>query len=143
VQQVHEHLECDGPVGDLTGRIDHDSYRNLGHQLEKVATYSRWGAADLARRGKHVGFSHLAIRPFWRFVKCYFLQGAWRDGQRGLILSVVHAWSAFAKYALLWDLQRQATASAPAAMRTPSRSADLDPATLDMLTTGEHVTSVA
>ena len=55
-----------------------------------------------------MGVSHLVVRPAWRFVKCYFLQGAWREGRRGLVLSAVHAWSAFAKYALLWDMERRA-----------------------------------
>lgn len=106
LQRVHEGLDHDGPVLDLRGRLDHDSYRDLAHQLHKVTTYSTWGAADLNAKGKRVGVSHLVVRPAWRFVKCYFLQGAWREGRRGLVLSAVHAWSAFAKYALLWDLER-------------------------------------
>lgn len=143
VQRVHEHLDHDGPVADLDGHIDHDSYRSLEHQLSKVATYSRWGADDLQRRGTRVGFSHLALRPFWRFVKCYVLQGAWREGRRGLILSVVHAWSAFAKYAVLWDLQRQAAESARAAPNRATRALDVAPGTRDRIAAGEHVTSVA
>lgn len=106
LQRVHEGLDHDGPVVDLAGRMDHDSYRDLAHQLHKVTTYSTWGAADLNAKGKRVGVSQLVVRPAWRFVKCYFLQGAWREGRRGLVLSAVHAWSAFAKYALLWDLER-------------------------------------
>lgn len=118
-QKVHEGLDYDGAVADLVGRLDHDSYRDLSHQLTKVTTYSAWGAADLHARGKRVGLSHLVARPIWRFIKCYFLQGAWREGRRGLVLSVVHAWSAFAKYALLWDTERR-EADALAAMHPTS-----------------------
>ena len=118
VQRVHEGLEHDGPIVDLQGRIDHDSYRDLAHQLKKVTTYSTWGAADLHARGKRVGISHLVVRPAWRFVKCYFLQGAWREGRRGIVLSAVHAWSAFAKYALLWDTQRMDAERMDAERRT-------------------------
>jgi glycosyltransferase involved in cell wall biosynthesis len=143
VQQVHEHLDHDGPVADLDGRIDHDSYRSLEHQLAKVANYSRWGADDLLRRGKRVGFWHLAIRPLWRFVKCYALQGAWREGKRGLVLSVVHAWSAFAKYAVLWDLQRQAADAARTAPVRASRAVDVVPSARELIAGGEHATSVA
>jgi hypothetical protein len=113
-QKVHEGLDYDGPVANLAGRLDHDSYRNLEHQLIKVTTYSAWGAADLHARGKRVGLSHLVVRPLWRFVKCYFLQGAWREGRRGLVLSAVHSWSAFAKYALLWDAERRDAEAAQA-----------------------------
>ncbi len=123
VKQVHERLDHDGPVGELYGRIEHDSYRDLAHQLNKVTTYSVWGAHDLRSRGRSVGLSHLVLRPAWRFVKCYLLRGAWREGYRGFVLSVVDAWSGFAKYALLWDLERQAAATraaAPATVDTPA-----------------------
>ncbi len=154
VKQVHESLEVDGPVADLCGRMDHDSYRDLHHQLAKVTTYSVWGAKDLKARGKDVGLSHLVVRPVWRFIKCYFLRGAWREGTRGLVLSVVDAWSGFAKYALLWDLERQEqeararTAAAiaertPAAAPTRSWAGVFDAAPLDPMATAEHVTGAA
>lgn len=123
VKQVHESLEVNGPIADLCGRMDHDSYRDLSHQLTKVTTYSVWGAKDLKSRGKGVSISHLVVRPAWRFFKCYVLRGAWREGTRGLVLSAVDAWSGFAKYALLWDLERkeqeaQAVAAAEFAQRS-------------------------
>ena len=108
VKRVHEGLRFDGATFDLAGRVDHDSYRNLAHQLAKVNCYAKWGAEDLYARGKQVGLVQIAVRPAWRFIKCYFLQGAILEGQRGFVLAVVHAWSAFAKYALLWDMQRTA-----------------------------------
>ncbi len=111
VKRVHEGLQFDGAVFDLAGRVNHDSYRDLGHQLSKVNCYAKWGAEDLFARGRQVGLLQIVMRPAWRFIKCYFLQGAILEGQRGLVLAVVHAWSAFAKYALLWDMQRVANAA--------------------------------
>lgn len=143
VKQVHEHLDHDGPVADLAGAIEHDSYRDLEHQLRKVMTYSRWGADDLRRRGTRVGFSHLAFRPFWRFVKCYVLQSAWREGRRGLVLAVVHAWSAFAKYAVLWDMQRQADSALKSAPARTVRNPDLAAGTPVFVADGEPISSVA
>ena len=151
IKQVHERLDFDGPIADLCGRIDHDSYRNLEHQLNKVTNYSAWGASDLHSKGKRVGLSHLVVRPAWRFVKCYFLQGAWREGRRGLVLSAVHAWSAFAKYALLWDRERQSAELAgrvrPTGVTrtiTPRHRADgFEPTPLDLLTSGEKITPAA
>jgi glycosyltransferase involved in cell wall biosynthesis len=107
VKRVHESLNYSGATRDLSGHVDHDSYRDLRHQLEKVTRYSVWGANDLQTKIGNVGVSHLFFRPLVRFVKSYLLQGAFLEGRRGLVLSVVHAWSAFAKYALLWDLQRK------------------------------------
>jgi glycosyltransferase involved in cell wall biosynthesis len=108
VTHVHERLAYDGTIADLNGMMEHDSYRDLEHQLSKLTTYSAWGADDLHAHGKSVGVSHLLLRPTWRFVRCYFVQGAWREGARGFILAAVHGFAAFAKYALLWDLKRKA-----------------------------------
>lgn len=108
VQRVHEGLEFRGSVGLLAGVVLHDSYRDLAHQLRKVQRYGEWGAADLAQRGLVVTWRHLVVRPGWRFVQHYLFQGMWREGVRGLVVSAVHAWSGFVKYAMLWDLQRQA-----------------------------------
>ena len=107
-KRVHEGLDYGGPVGTLAGVVDHDSYRSLQHHLAKVATYAQWGADDLYAKGKRATWSHLFARPAWRFVRAYVIDGNWRDGRRGLVFSVVHAWSAFAKYALLWDRERVA-----------------------------------
>lgn len=112
LKRVHEGLQYDGPVGTLAGWVEHDSYRDLYHHLTKVGTYSRWGADDLMQKGKHATLSHLLVRPLWRFVRAYLIDGNWRDGHRGFVFSVVHAWSAFAKYALLWDRERQALVAA-------------------------------
>ena len=126
-QQVHERLVTDGSVAELDGFIEHDSYRNLDHQLTKVQRYAANGANDLAGRTDRVGAAALFGRPLWRFVRLYLVDGAWRDGARGFILSVVHAWSAFAKYALLWDQLRIAdearAAKAPVPRELPQLQA--------------------
>lgn len=104
---VHEKLDVSGEIADLAGYLDHDSYRDLPHQMRKSVTYAEWGAADLAPRPGRVSLATLVGRPAWRFVKTYLLQGMWRDGIRGFVFCTVHAWSCFAKYALLWERQRK------------------------------------
>ena len=111
--QVHEKLDVTGEIADLDGYLEHDSYRDLPHQLRKAVTYAEWGAADLAPRVGPVTLATLVGRPLWRFVKTYLLQGMWKEGVRGLIFCAVHAWSCFAKYAVLWDRQRTLGAAAP------------------------------
>ena len=110
---VHERLIISGEIGDLDGRLDHESYRDLAHQLRKCCTYAEWGAADLVRRGARVGPSHLVLNPAWRFVKTFLLQSMWREGWRGFLFCAVHAWACFTKYALVWDARRKADAASP------------------------------
>jgi glycosyltransferase involved in cell wall biosynthesis len=111
--QVHERLIISGEIGDLDGRLDHESYRDLAHQLRKCCTYAEWGAADLVRRGARVGPSHLVLNPIWRFVKTFLLESMWREGWRGFLFCAVHAWACFTKYALVWDARRKADAASP------------------------------
>jgi len=108
-KRVHEGVSISGPIGTLDGCIEHDSYRSLAHHLMKANTYAAWASDDLYQRGRRVTGMQLAGRPLWRFVKAYIVDGNWRDGKRGFVFSVLHAWSAFARYALLWDRERQQT----------------------------------
>jgi len=110
-QRVHERLEGEGPVADLRARLEHESYRDLAHQLEKGHRYSVWGAQDLFAKGRTVRVSDMVFRPAWRFMKTYLLEGMWREGVRGFVFAAVHAWCGFTKYALLWDEQRKQHAS--------------------------------
>lgn len=106
-RSVHEGVVHEGPAGDVAGGfLHHDSYRDLAHQLDKVMRYADWGAQDLRRRGRRAGLvTDLVVRPGWRFVRRYVIEGWWREGRRGLVFSAVDAWSGFAKYASLWYLE--------------------------------------
>ena len=39
----------------------------------------------LKKAGKRYGAVAMLWRPFWRFFKCYVMEGGWKDGIRGLI----------------------------------------------------------
>lgn len=100
-QRVHEHPAHAGPVGTLDGTLLHWPYRDLPHHVAKVATYARWAADDLHERGRRARLSDILARPAWRFVRDYVVYGGWRDGRAGFEVSVVSAFSVFAKYAAL------------------------------------------
>ena len=47
---------------------------------------NRYSDNDVQKKAnKHYGTGALLFRPFWRFCKCYLLEGGWRDGIHGLI----------------------------------------------------------
>jgi glycosyltransferase involved in cell wall biosynthesis len=108
--RVHERLEPVPNPGTLRAPIRHVPYRDLTHHLEKIATYARWGAQDLHARGRHASLADLSLRPCWRFVKEYLLSGSFLDGRFGFVTSVLSAYSAFLKYAYLWDLRERSAA---------------------------------
>lgn len=102
--RVHERLEPEHDQGTLEAPIRHIPYRDLSHHLQKISLYARWGAEDLYARGRHATLLDLMARPGWRFLREYVLSGSFLDGRFGFVTSALSAYSAFLKYAYLWDL---------------------------------------
>ncbi|MEO0732767.1 MAG: glycosyltransferase family 2 protein [Bacteroidota bacterium] len=109
-KQVHEEIETtDIKVGWLKGRMLHYTFKNLDHFLDKTRRYARWSAQDYTATTPRVGFFHLWVKPVYRFFKHYVLQGGFRDGREGLIISGVLAYGVFLRYSYLLA-QRKAEA---------------------------------
>ncbi|MEM9928832.1 MAG: glycosyltransferase family 2 protein [Bacteroidota bacterium] len=101
-QQVHEEIETEGiKVGELKGRLHHYTFKNLDHFLDKMRRYAKWSAQDHAAKTPKVTIFHLLFKPVFRFFKHYVLQGGFRDGREGLIMSGVFAWGVFLRYSYL------------------------------------------
>ncbi|MBB4080150.1 glycosyltransferase involved in cell wall biosynthesis [Lewinella aquimaris] len=101
-KQVHEEIDLTGlKVGKLTGRLLHYTFKDLDHFLDKTRRYARWSARDHAGRTPRVGAFHLLVKPVYRFFKHYVLQGGFRDGREGLVISMVLSYGVFLRYAYL------------------------------------------
>lgn len=100
--QVHEEIITDGlKVGYLTGRLDHYTFRNLDHYLDKTRRYARWSAQDHASSTAKVGYYELLLKPLFRFFKHFVIQQGFRDGKVGFIVSAIMAWGVFLRYAYI------------------------------------------
>ncbi|MTB53885.1 glycosyltransferase family 2 protein [Lewinella sp. W8] len=107
-KQVHEEIEVSGlRVGRLRGRLEHFTFKNLDHFLDKIRRYARWSAQDYAPRTQRVGLYHLLLKPVFRFVKHYLIKGGFRDGREGLIISMVLAYGVFLRYAYMLAARRK------------------------------------
>lgn len=102
--RVHEHVEVNGPIGDLTSQVTHEPYATLDSWFEKLGRYSKWWAEDRFEKGKRTGIASVVIRPPLRFLTMYVIRGGWMDGARGALLASMAATSVMAKYARLWAL---------------------------------------
>ena len=98
---VHENLTLLSDVGSLDGDLMHHPYRDLAHQVTKIAKYAKWAAQDMRARGRRASVLDVLARPAWRFFRDYFLYSGWRDGRAGFIVATVSAFSVFCKYACL------------------------------------------
>ncbi len=101
---VHEHLEVEGPVGDLRGHLDHHTHPTVvSHEL-KIERYSTLAAEERIRNGKSaMTWYHLLFNPGWTFIKFYLFRGGYRDGLPGFIVSGFSAAHVLLKYAKIWE----------------------------------------
>jgi glycosyltransferase involved in cell wall biosynthesis len=124
---VHESLQVTGTVRYLQSDLWHYSYRDLAHNLQTIDRYSTFGAQKLFAAGRRAHWYDVTLRPALTFAKKYLLRQGCRDGYPGLFIAVLTAYSTFAKYAKLWEIQQarrgtttsQARSAAPAPHRSP------------------------
>lgn len=104
--QVHETLKFPpGPVGRLSGRLDHDSYRDYRHMVDKHTQYAWLLAQEKLARGKRTFLLAGPLRFVWEFILQYLIRGLVLDGRRGFLLAVLLSQYAYHKYAALYTLQ--------------------------------------
>lgn len=107
-KQVHEEIQTEGiRVGHLRSKMEHFTFRDSKHFLEKMHRYGEWSAQDYAQKTPRVTYFHLFWKPFFRFGKHFFLQQGWRDGKVGFIISVIMAWGVFLRYLKMLEKRQQ------------------------------------
>lgn len=103
---VHEAVVVEGHVGRLSAPLDHFTYDSVSAFLQRMDRYSTLGAEELKQAGRSARMFDLLARPAWTFLRMVCLQGGWREGWRGVVLSGLYAAYAFSKYAKLWERER-------------------------------------
>ncbi|MFD2246227.1 glycosyltransferase family 2 protein [Pontibacter ruber] len=106
-KNVHEELVVTGATGTLQHKILHYTYKNLPHYLDKWNKYSWLSAQDKAKKTKQVTLFHLAVKPWARFMRQYFLKLGILDGRVGFVIAYLAASSVFMRYLKIWRLQEE------------------------------------
>ncbi len=104
---VHESVKADGPVGTLRGEVLHYPYRDIAHHVQTIDRYTTLAARQAAEAGKRASIADVAVRPPLAFLRNYVLRLGIRDGQAGLIVSLLNSYYVFLKSAKLWELSRR------------------------------------
>jgi glycosyltransferase involved in cell wall biosynthesis len=99
----HEKVLLHGQADRLHGNLYHYTYDNIYDHLRALNGLTEIASRELALRGKHARLSDLLLRPFWRFVRFYILNGGFREGVPGFFVAVTTAFYVFLKYAKLWE----------------------------------------
>jgi glycosyltransferase involved in cell wall biosynthesis len=100
--EVHENTTVRGPVGRLTGHLEHYAYRSLSDHQARVQRYAELMAQAMYERGRRCGLLRVLLNPQWRFVRGYLLRLGFLDGWRGLVFALVEANYVRRKYLALY-----------------------------------------
>jgi glycosyltransferase involved in cell wall biosynthesis len=110
---VHESVLVDGEVGQLTGELQHYSYRDLRDHLDRINRYTTLAARQMYEGGRRAGVLDLLFHPPAAFLRNYVLRRGFADGAAGLTLSLVNAYSVLLKFAKLWEIQQNPKPQTP------------------------------
>ena len=105
-KMVHAEIVTEGEVGFLKNKFYHDTFISLDHHITKLNRYAAWQARDYDKKVNRLTPFHMIIKPIWGFFKHYILQMGFRDGIVGLVISYLHAYSIWMRYAKLWLYRR-------------------------------------
>jgi len=116
---VHEYVKVDGKVGRLRGDLYHYSYRDISHHLHKMNDFTSLSAREMFDDGRRSRAYQVTLQPFLEFLKVYFSKKGFLDGLPGMIISTLHAYYVFLKYAKLFELNLGTD-------KTPAQSNDVN-----------------
>lgn len=105
-ENPHEKASVPGQVVRLSGEVRHYTYDSLSDQLSTLNRFSLTSAQSMHARGRTAGVVDLIARPIARFFKFYVLKRGFLEGAAGFIVAVTEAYSVFAKYSKLIEIQR-------------------------------------
>ncbi|MDP1678169.1 MAG: glycosyltransferase family 2 protein [Bacteroidota bacterium] len=100
---VHEGLKVNGNIGELQNDLLHFTDPNIFHYFSKFNRYTTLATEELAKKGKKFKLTDIIIRPWWQFVRMYFIRRGFLDGIQGLLLALFSSAYVFTKYAKLWE----------------------------------------
>lgn len=101
----HDTVLVRGRVGQLRNDLLHYSMENLNHHVGKAIAYSDIFARQKLADGRRVGALELWFRPWFRFVRGYFLRLGFLDGWQGYAVARMIALETFLRYAKIREAQ--------------------------------------
>jgi glycosyltransferase involved in cell wall biosynthesis len=104
---VHESVRTDGAVGYVRADLQHYSYRDVSHHLQKIDRYSTLAARQMHEDGRRAGALQFLLHPPAAFLRNYVLRGGIRDGTIGLIVSLLNAYYVMLKFVKLWEVEKK------------------------------------
>ena len=102
---LHEKLIVNGRIESLRGDLMHYSMDSLDHFTRKSITVSNLFVRQKLERGQPASSLEMWVRPWWRFVRGYFLRLGFLDGWQGYAIARMVAFETFLRYAKVREAQ--------------------------------------
>jgi len=94
-------------VGFLEGDLMHYSYYKISEHIQQIDKFSEIRAKVLYKKGKKTNIFQIIVKPFWKFLRHYFLKLGFLDGYYGFVISIISAHATFLRYAKLKQLNEE------------------------------------
>ncbi|MBC8526205.1 MAG: glycosyltransferase family 2 protein [Candidatus Cloacimonetes bacterium] len=109
LKRVHSTLDIKNHsrIRNKKAYIIHIPIRDFRQHLQKIIRYAEWSAFDMFEKGEKAHWYNITIRPFFKFIKHYFIKLGFLDGIRGLILCIIASITVFLKFYYLYILNHQ------------------------------------
>jgi glycosyltransferase involved in cell wall biosynthesis len=104
-EEPHARLEVQGTIGRLRSDLLHFTNDTIAQHVQKIIPYSEGFLRHNLAEGRAPTAFDFAVRPFWRFVRAYFLRLGFLDGWQGYYIAWLNAFSAATRYARLRESQ--------------------------------------
>ena len=101
---VHECFITSEPVGLLIGKLNHYTYKDIHHHIEKSNKYTSMMAEKMYRKGKRSSIFKILFNPFFQFIKSYIIRLGFLDGLVGYYAANTAAFYTFLKYKKLYEI---------------------------------------
>lgn len=99
----HETARVAGKVETLPGELLHYTKRDLSDHHRVLERYATLAADYKFEHGGKAGMSAIFFGPLGAFLRTFILKQGFRDGTRGLIISMFTAYGVFLKTAKVWE----------------------------------------
>ena len=106
-KRVHERVQVNGEVGQLTNNLLHYPYKGtISGQIQTIDTFSTLLAQNLHEQGKRYSPLLLILRPPLKFIEVYLLRLGFLDGIAGFIIALSSAYAVFVRYVKLREVEK-------------------------------------
>ena len=104
---VHEGFTVDGKIGKLENPMLHYTFSSFTEYFNKINYYTSLKAEELVKQKGEIGGWTIFSHTVSAFILFFINKRGFKDGVRGLIVSLLHSVSTMLNYIKLWELQNK------------------------------------